>query len=291
MSPTDKITGKDVVSKSYLPIWRDFLSANPYGNSLDWSHAFGGENKQLNISKQESREIIDALSLKAFEGKYKIMILWMPELMHPAAANGILKILEEPSPNTVFLLVSGQKESLLKTIKSRTQLVRIPPFSNEEIKEILTSEYQISAEKSDQLAHLADGSLRTAIQINDESDINLHSMFIDWMRQCFQNNFIELSGLSEKFAALSKSGQKSLFLYGLEVLREALVANQGEQSLFRMTGEALSFVKNFSKSLNTSIIEEMSSKLSDAHYHLERNVNAKIVFMNLSILFSNSFKR
>ena len=116
-------------------------------------------------------------------------------------------------------------------------------------------------------------------------------MFIDWMRQCFQNNFIELSGLSEKFAALSKSAQKSLFLYGLEVLREALVANQGEPSLFRMSGDALSFVQKFGNSLNPSIIEGMSTQLSDSHYHLERNVNAKIIFMNLSILFSNSFKR
>jgi DNA polymerase-3 subunit delta' len=111
------------------------------------------------------------------------------------------------------------------------------------------------------------------------------------MRLCFQNNFPDLTTLSEKFAGLSKSGQKSLLLYSLEILRDSLVINQGEEGLQRMSGEALSFVKNFSKTLNLIIIDQLSKKISESHYHLERNVNAKIVFMNLSIIFSNSFNR
>ena len=291
VSSTDKITGKDVVSKSFLPAWREFLQSNAYGSSMDWAHAFGGENKQLNISKQESREIIEALSLKAFEGKYKIMILWMPELMHPNAANGILKILEEPANNTVFLLVSPNKDRLLTTIISRTQLVRIPSFSDEEMVHILTEEHNIDEPRAIQLAQLADGSLRTALQINSEADINIHSMFTEWMRFCFQNNFSELTGLSEKFSGLSKSAQKSLLIYSLEILRDSLVISQEEEQLQRMSGEALAFVQNFSKTINLVIIDQLSRQISDAHYHLERNVNAKIVFMNLSIVFSNSFNR
>jgi DNA polymerase-3 subunit delta' len=291
VTPTEKITGKDVVSKSYLPIWRSFLLDNPYGSSIDWAHAFGGENKQLNISRQESREMIDALSLKAFEGRYKVMIVWMPELMHPAAANGILKILEEPSSNTVFLLVSPQRERLLKTILSRTQLVRIPPFNDKELIHILTTEYLIEEEKANQLAHLAEGSLRAALQIHREADINIHAMLIDWMRSCFAHNFIELSAFSEKFASLSKSAQKSLLLYSLEILRESLVASQGEEKLLRMTGNERDFVQKFSQTLNTIVIEHLAEKISNAHYHLERNANPKIVIMNLSIIFSNSFKR
>jgi DNA polymerase III subunit delta' len=291
VSRTDNITGKDVVSKSYLPAWRSFLLDNPYGNLTDWALAFGGENKQLNISRQESREIVEALSLKAFEGKYKIMIVWAPELMHPAAANGILKILEEPAENTVFLLVSSQREQLLRTIQSRTQLVRIPPFSEQELIHILTKEHSIDETKANQLAHLADGSLRTAIVIDQEADINLHEMFIEWMRNCFAHNFINLNTDAEKFAALSKSAQKTFLLYGLEVLRESLVAGQKEDKLLRMTGNELGFVKKFSNTLNTEIIDHLAGRLSDAHYHLERNANAKIVFMNLSIIFSTSFKR
>jgi DNA polymerase-3 subunit delta' len=291
VSSTEKITGKDVVSKSYLPAWRSFLQDNPYGNSVDWAIAFGGENKQLNISRQESREMIEALSLKAFEGKFKIMIIWMPELMHPAAANGILKILEEPAANTVFLLVSPQKEQLLRTIRSRTQLIRIPPFNNTELIHLLVNEYSIDGTKAKQLAHLADGSLRTALMIHEEADINLHTMFIDWMRNCFAHNFIELSSDAEKFAALSKSAQKTLLLYGLEILRESLVAGQEDDKLLRMTGDEMVFVKKFSQTLNTDLIDSLAVQLSESHYHLERNANAKIVFMNLSIIFSNSFKR
>lgn len=291
VTSTEKFTGKEVVSKSFLPEWREFLIDQPYGSGMDWAHVFGGENKQLNISKQESREIIEALSLKAFEGKYKIMILWMPELMHQAAANGILKILEEPSNNTVFILVTSEKENLLKTILSRTQLVRIPAFTNEEMVHILTKEYHLDESKATQLAHLADGSLRSALQINDEADINIHTMFTDWMRLCFQGNFIELSTMADKFAALSKSAQKSLLLYGLQILRDSLVFGQEESQLQRMRGEALSFVQKFSKTLSLLIIDRLSTEVSDAHCHLERNLNAKIVFMNLSIVFSNSFKR
>lgn len=291
VSSTEKITGKDVVSKSYLPAWRNFLVENPYGNTVDWAIAFGGENKQLNISRQESREMIDALSLKAFEGKFKVMIVWVPEKMHPAAANGILKILEEPAANTVFILASPHKEQLLKTIRSRTQLVRIPPFNNSELSHILENEYSIENKKANQLAHLADGSLRAALKIHEEADFNLHAMFIDWMRNCFAHNFVALSSDADRFAGLSKSAQKTLLLYGLEILRESLVAGQGEEKLLRMTGDEMVFVKNFSKTLSTELIDRLASQLSESHYHLERNASAKIVFMNLSIVFSTSFKR
>jgi DNA polymerase-3 subunit delta' len=291
VSSTEKITGKDVISRSYLTAWREFLLESPYGTTIDWALVFGGENKNLNISKEESRQIIESLSLKSFEGKYKVMLIWMPEYLHPNAANGILKILEEPAANTVFLLVSPQKERLLRTIRSRTQLMRIPPFSDEELNHLLVNEYQIDSAKASQLIPLADGSLRAALQLHDEADINLHSMFLNWMRSCFTHDFITLNTDVEKFAALSKSAQKTLLLYGLEILRDALVSSHNEGKLIRVTGEDKNFVLKFGKTLNTTIIELLSKKISDAHYHLERNANAKMVFMNLSILFAKSFKR
>jgi len=291
VSSTDKITGKDVVSKSYLPNWRKFLLENPYGNAADWSLAFGGENKQLNISKEESRQIIDALSLKAFEGRYKVMIIWMPEYLHPNAANGILKILEEPADNTVFLLVSVQKERLLGTTRSRTQLLRIPPFNDEELAHILINEYAVDSAKTNHLVPLADGSLRNALKLYEEADVNLHNMFIGWMRNCFTNDFIALTHASEKFATLSKSAQKTFLLYGLEILREALVAGHHEGKLIRVSGEEKEFVIKFGKTLNTAIIDLLSKHINEAHYHLERNANAKMLFMKLSILFTKSFKR
>jgi len=215
----------------------------------------------------------------------------MPEYLHPNAANGILKILEEPADNTVFLLVSAQKDQLLSTIRSRTQLLRIPPFSDEELTHILTNKYRVESSKINQLVPLADGSLRNALKLYEEADLNLHKMFIDWMRNCFSNDFIALNSESEKYAALSKAGQRTFLLYGLEILREALVASHHEGKLIRVSGEEKDFVIKFGKTLNTTIIDELSKQISKAHYHLERNVSAKMLFMNLSILFAKSFKR
>ena len=291
VSSTEGVKLKDAQSRSFLPTWRKFLLESPYGTLVDWATEFGGENKNLNISKEESRQIIEALSLKAFEGKYKVMLIWMPEYLHQNAANGILKILEEPAANTVFLLVSPQKERLLSTIKSRTQLMRIPPFSDEELSHLLVNEYHIDSDKANQLIPLADGSLRIALQLHEEADVNLHTLFLDWMRNCFTNNFIAINNDAEQFAALSKSAQKTLLLYGLEILRDALVAGHNDGKLIRVTGEDKDFVLKFGKTLNTGIIDLLSKQISDAHYHLERNANAKMVFMNLSILFAKSFKR
>ena len=291
VSGTEEVKVKDAVSKVFLPSWREFLLENPYGNIYDWAAVFGGENKQLNISRQESREMVDVLSLKSFAGRYKILIMWMPEYLHQAAANGILKMLEEPADNTVFLLVSPQKERLLKTIRSRTRLIRIPPFSEDELLHILKTKYNVEETKAQQLTHLAEGSLRTALTILTDTDVNLHTMFKTWMRNCFNHDFLNITADTEKFSRLSKSDQKTLLLYSLEILRESLVARQPEDQLYRMRGSEMEFVKKFSNTLSTQGIDTLSERLSDAHYHLERNVNAKMVFMNLSILFANTFKR
>ena len=290
VSGTEDVKVKDALSKVFLPSWRKFLLDNPYGNLNDWAMVFGGENKQLTIYTKESREIIDALSLTAFEGKYKIMLIWTPELMHPNAANSILKILEEPSGNTVFLLVSPDKEKLLGTIRSRTQLILIPPFTDDELLHILVNQNEVEREKAKHLVQLSGGSLRTALNLGEDTDLNLHTMFIDWMRNCFSNRFGEAAADAEKFYALTKSAQKTLLLYGLEILRESLVAGYDDNKLLRVNGVEKEFVVNFGKTLSTDIIKQVSDKLSEAHYHLERNANAKMIFMNLSILISRLFK-
>ena len=140
VSSTTRITGKDVLSTNFLKEWRHFLEEDPYGDIADWSVVFGGENKQLNISKGESKSIIQKLSLKAFEGGYKTILIWLPEYMHASAANGILKVLEEPADRTLFLLVTQNHEKLLGTILSRTQKVFIRSFNPSEISAILQNQ-------------------------------------------------------------------------------------------------------------------------------------------------------
>ena len=128
--------------------WRSFLQEQPFGNLDDWTNYYGGEDKQALISREESREIIKTLSLKPFESKYKVMIIWQPELMHPSAANGILKILEEPAPHTFFILVTNAADKLLPTIISRTQIVTIPLLKDEEVEQTLINRYAIDPGQS-----------------------------------------------------------------------------------------------------------------------------------------------
>ena len=289
VSSTKDIQAKDAISQSFLKPWREFLLTNPYGNIEDWSNFFGGENKQAAISRQESRQIISSLALKSFEGQYKVMIIWMPELMHPYAANGILKILEEPSDKTVFLLVSNNPDRLLVTITSRTQIVQIPPFTDTELSEILINEHQVESNKSVQIAHMASGNLRAAKLLMNDIEDDSHDMFREWMRMCFQKDFKKLIGWSDKFALMNKVAQKSLLLYGLNMLRETLIANNGISSLLRVVDSEAEFASKFGKVLNATKISAIYEAMNKTHYHLERNANPKISFMNLSISIAKAF--
>ena len=282
VSSSKDITGKDVVSLSYMKAWRAFLQKNPYGNAADWSDFFGGDNKQLNISKEESRHIIKNLSLKAFEGKFKVMLIWLPEYMHAACANGILKILEEPPQNTIFLMVCNDTEGLLSTILSRTQMVRVRSFSDAEISKILIENKLLDAKKANQITHLADGNLHEALQLVDEVGDDSHSLFRSWMRLCYTQDFTQLVAWTETFQKMNKVAQKSLLQYGLTMMRETLLAHYAK-TLGRLQGEEEAFIDKFSQTMAPDKVEQITHQLNLAQYHLERNANAKILFLDLSI--------
>src|SRR6188474_591421 len=147
--------------------WRAFLLEQPFGNLDDWTNYYGGEDKQALISREESREIIKTLSLKPFESPVKVMIIWQPELMHPSAANGILKILEEPAPHTFFILVTNAADRLLPTIISRTQIVTVPLLHDEEVEKYLVENLSIDSSKAGKITQLAEGNLNLAQRLID----------------------------------------------------------------------------------------------------------------------------
>ena len=289
ISATKKFTGKDVISTNYLNEWRAFLTEKSFGNLEEWVNYYGGENKQVNISKEESRQIIKSLSLMSFEGEYKILIIWLPEYMHPAAANGILKILEEPSAKTLFLLVSNDNEKLLSTILSRVQFVTIPKFTDQEVKNILTSQHAIDEAKATQLTHLADGDLSMALRLSNDVEDNSHELYANWMRDCFKRDFSSLVNRAEQFHGMNKIAQKSLLQYSLNTLREVLINNSAPE-LKKLNGQAEEFIKNFSKVMTVEKIEKMSALINDAHYHLERNASPKIIFLDLSLNIARLIK-
>jgi DNA polymerase-3 subunit delta' len=264
--------------------WRKFVLGQPYGNVHDFIYFNGFEKKQLNITKAAARKMIQTLSLMSFEGGYKIMLIWAPEYLHPSAANALLKIIEEPPAKTIFLLVTSQADQLLTTILSRTQKILVRAFTDEEVSSHLVETGKCEAKAAAQIAMLADGNLREAYLLIDQVEDQTVRQLRDWFRLCATKNLKELFLLSEDFHKADKESQKSLMLAGLNVTREILLKNLDLDHLLRTTDEDRTFINNISKKMLT---EEHADKLyqtfNAAHYHLERNGNAKMIFTDLSM--------
>jgi DNA polymerase-3 subunit delta' len=266
-----------------LKSWRSFLIEQPFGDLTDWISYYGGEDKQALISREESREIIKTLSLKPFESPYKVMLIWQPELMHPSAANGILKILEEPPANTFFILVTNAIERLLPTIISRTQLVQVPMLSDQELEEFLISKGDTDEAKRKEVVRLAEGNLNAALKWMDTEEDHFQDRFVGWMRTCHKRDYAGLVGMAEEFHELDKLGQRNFIHYSSGLLRETLLHSVGAKSISRATAAETDFLINFGKVMNVEKVERASGLLTQAAYHLERNGSPKMIFLDTSL--------
>jgi DNA polymerase-3 subunit delta' len=270
--------------------WRAFLLEQPFGNMDDWCNYYGGEDKLALISREESREIIKTLALKPFESKNKVMIIWQPELMHPSAANGILKILEEPTSFTFFILVTNAADKLLPTILSRTQIVTVPLLSDGELQNYLKERHQVDDRAAANITQLADGNINLAVKLIDQQEDNNTQRFVEWMRACFASNYGSLVSQAEQYHELDKLSQKNMLAYSINMMRETLLHNSGAHTINRTRGEELEFVQKFSKVLDVDKIEKSFKLLNDAGYHLERNGSAKMIFLDLSLKIAKTLK-
>jgi DNA polymerase-3 subunit delta' len=272
-----------------LKAWRSFLLEQPFSDLDDWTTSYGGEDKQALISREESREIVKALSLKPFESSYKVMIIWQPEFMHPSAANGILKILEEPAAHTYFILVTNAADQLLPTIVSRTQLITVPLLDDKEIEHFLVSKNNIDPKRASRIAQLAEGNLNLAFTLSEnEEDDNAH-LFIDWMRACHSKKRLgELVAKADEFHAFDKLRQRNILHYGMNMMRETLLSISQADTIHRIQGEELKFIQQFSSVMNVQKIEKSFKLMNDATYHLERNGSAKMIFLDLSLQLSKT---
>ena len=281
---TTKSVAKDAVSSKFMAEWRAFVLDNPYQGLNDWMQHIGAENKQGNISKDEAVQILKLVSLKAFEARFKIVILWLPELMHPAAANAVLKLLEEPPPATIFLLVSHAPEQLLPTIISRVQPVVVRPFSEDDITAFLRDAYQVPEVKARQVAQLAEGSLGAAIASRDaNADHDYFEFFAKWMRLSFSQKAADIIKLSEEFQKLGRENQKELLSYSLGQLRKVLLFGIDPKFVPHLAAGEQQFVTGFAKFVTPRNADLLTKELTDAHYHIERNANAKMVFVDSSL--------
>ena len=280
----DKGEDDDEEKTDVLTNWRKFVTAQPFGNVHDFIYFNGFEKKQLNISKAAARKMIQALSLMSFEGGYKIMLIWAPEFLHPSAANALLKIIEEPPAKTIFMLVTSQADQLLTTILSRTQKIQVRAFSDQEIRTHLVSAGLCDTKAAEQIAMLADGNLREAYRMIDQVEDKQVTQIRDWFRLCATKNLKEIFEEADKFHKYDKEAQKSLLLTGLNVTREILLKNFDLDQLLRTTEEDRRFIENISKKvLNEDHAVKLYESFNQAHYHLERNGNAKMIFTDLSM--------
>lgn len=285
----DKIK-KHPVSNLFLEDWRNFVLNNPYGNLFDWYQHIGIENKQGQIGVDEAQEIVKSLQLKSFEGGYKIMIIWMAEKMNNAAANKLLKLIEEPPVKTIFLLVTENKDQIINTIYSRCQVLEFPNLSENDLVKALESK-NLDINNAYKIAHQCEGNYNKAIKLINQSHQQnpFEELFIIWVRAAFKakgnasviQNLIEWS---DKIASFGREEQKEFLLFCLQIFRQAMLFNYGSKNLvFYEFIDANFKIEKFAPFIHGQNIEDIYKELNDAIYHIERNGNAKIILLDTSI--------
>ncbi|HOZ29798.1 MAG TPA: DNA polymerase III subunit delta [Bacteroidales bacterium] len=291
--PVVSATGKKSISDSYISQWREIILEDPYFSFREWMIQLGSENKQGGIFSDESSEILRKLNLKTFESDFKNMIIWLPEKMNISCANKLLKILEEPPQNTLFILVSDNSENILQTIRSRTQPVKILGIDDESLKSVIINKYNISSERADDIVKISNGSLLEAeeqISLSDETKYNLEQ-FINLMRICYARKVNEAMKWAEDISKTGREMQKSFLHYCCVLLRENFAFNFNLSQLNFMTHEEEEFAKNFAKFINIKNVGFLSELFNLAHFHIERNGNAKIIFTDTAFNIMKILKK
>jgi len=271
-------------SDDYIIAWREALLENPYMNLNMWVERIATENKQAGIFEKESGEIIKKLNLKTYESEFKVMIIWMPEKMNSTTANKLLKMIEEPPPKTLFLLVPDSTGQILPTIMSRTQFIKIPPIAKIEMEEAL-SKLLPDASSVNETVRVAAGNYLKALEVigSRDDDKEFLEFFISLMRLSYSRNVPELIKWAENIAAIGREKQKKFLNISLRMVRENFTMNIADQTIVYMNDMEMNFSKKFYPFINETNIYQINEELNKAIYHIEANGNAKIIFLDLAL--------
>lgn len=270
-------------SNHFLPDWRAQIKQNPYFDLTEWTARIDEKGRTPIIGSEESLEIIKKLSLKSYEGGYKVMLIWKPEEMNAVCSNKLLKILEEPPVKTLFLLVAENQDQLLPTILSRTQLVKVPKIDLDELAESLRGEFDVDASTAWSVAAQTEGNRLEAMHIltaNEQKDIN-RELFIQLMRVSYKKDVIPMMDWAESMASQGKDKQKNFLKYALHMFRQSLLKNYTENQLTRVSKEEDQFLQNFARFITGNNITDFMEHFNDAYYHIDRNANPRILFTEL----------
>jgi len=281
------------VCDEYIAEWREMILDNAYFTPLQWYTFIGKEKGQGIIYSEEAGEIIKKLNLKTFEAEYKCMIIWLPEKMHPVAANKLLKILEEPPDKTVFILITEEIEAILPTLLSRCQVVKVPAIDDSNLYKALCSQHQLPEHDIRNAVMMANGNMVRASAIlenNGDNQLFLEN-FISLMRLSYARKIFDVIAWAEGVSKMSKEKQKEFLLYVLKSLRENFMLTVGAGNRIMQSPDEKAFSEKFHPFINEKNIFKIVEETEKAHYHIERNGKAKIIFLDMALSIMQVIKQ
>ncbi len=282
---TNQSVKKDPKSSLFLESWRNHLvENNSYITLTSWLENLGVGNKQGFIRKDDANEIISKVSLKAYEGNYKIFIIWMIDKMNESSSNKLLKTFEEPPEKTIILLIGEKYEQLLPTVRSRAQLIKVPRISNKNIAKELTK-IGVPIPEADDIASISNGNWNLALELHENAGDTMSNFlyFRKWLRLCFQpKDYSELLKFNQEMSKLGREKQKSFLNYGMEVIHNSILNNSNNGNKVKKAGEELEFTQKFSQFINEANQKDLYSVFNESIYHIERNAHSGILYSDLS---------
>ena len=277
--------GDSTVCEDYLPEWRLMIREGFYFDLDDWLDKMEAGNKQAKIFEKESDSILDKLSIASYEGGYKVMIIWLPERLHEAAANNLLKFLEEPTPKTAFILVSENVARILPTIVSRSQQIEVSRLNQDVLTRALTERNGLDSETARMTARTANGSYLRALKHIHINDVNKEyfDLFVSLMRMAYMRDLAGLQKWSDGIAAWVRDRQKSFMHYAQNMLRENFIYNFNRPELNFMTEKESAFASKFARFINERNVVELMEEMTRTERDIEQNVNAKTALFNFTL--------
>ena len=274
-----------MTSDDFTREWHELLCKSPYFSMDAWLACMDAANQQAIIGAGESDELTRKLSLKSSQGGYKVSIIWLPERMNVECANKLLKLLEEPPRQTVFIMVCEEPDALLDTIKSRTQRIDIKRIDDASLEQALIERRAIDVDTAHRIARIAGGNWLRALENLEASNENrlFLDMFIMLMRLAYQRNIKELKQWSEAVAGYGREKQRRLLRYMMRMVRENFMYNFGQPELCYLTQEEENFSCKFARFINEANVVDINELLQKAHRDIGQNANAKVVFFDLAL--------
>ena len=293
VNKTKTVSRDHFTCEDFLAAWRGFLGTTPYGGLMDWYDMIDLDNAQGIINTDESRRIASLMAYKSYESDYKISIIWQADRMNAQAANKLLKLIEEPPPLTLFILVTENPDQILPTVRSRCIQVKIPRIRDDELMESLMRQHSLDERAAASVARMAAGNYRKAQMLMQDPDEQKTRFmkFRDLMRACYMNSIPEMAKNAEELASQNRERQKSFLEYGLSMIRENLALHYQQHEIVYLPEEELEFAMKFAPFVTGDNVLLLQEELTKACTDIERNANGRIVFLDLALKIADLLKK